>query len=308
MAYDLKYKTPLFYYTEEELAKILESRGRKPDGLAEDIEIIRKWLKTQSHLPMQPTDRQIISFLVMNKFSIEKTKEKLELNYSIKSLIPEFYKFPVSHTDFLKDVNCNTLVYLPKLNKNLNRVVIWKPDIPEDFNVNTLFSTLLQLLELKSILDFSNSDEYMCDLSNLSLSLVSKIGPMDIKKMLTILEKVYSNRIAAIHYVNIPSYAMTLINLVKVTLKPKIRDRIVLHKNNESLLDYYSKDILPKDLGGNSKSLAELKEDFKQLLLDNQEYLKKVQSARVNEVLRPAKLCNDDILGFHGNFRKLQVD
>jgi hypothetical protein len=39
-----------------------------------------------------------------------------------------------------------------------------------------------------------------------------------------------------------------------------------------------------------------------------QDRFDQLDQMRVDESLRPEKLVNNDILGFHGNFKKLNVD
>lgn len=43
-------------------------------------------------------------------------------------------------------------------------------------------------------------------------------------------------------------------------------------------------------------------------LEEYQDRFDKLDSMKVKENLRPVPLKNDDILGFHGNFKKLDVD
>ncbi|KAJ8926574.1 hypothetical protein NQ314_021045 [Rhamnusium bicolor] len=67
-------------------------------------------------------------------------------------------------------------------------------------------------------------------------------------------------------------------------------------------------EILPKDYGGDEKSLQEINELWKQKMGEYKDRFDKLDVMRVKEELRPAPLKNNDILGYHGNFKKLDVD
>ncbi|XP_017771307.1 PREDICTED: alpha-tocopherol transfer protein-like [Nicrophorus vespilloides] len=308
MKLDLKCKTPLLLYTDEEFKSILKIRGKTLEQLPEDVDIIKKWLKTQPHLPLLPTDRQIVCFLVMNKFSIERTKEKIDCNYTIKALIPDFFTKPPSHPDIQKAIGVFSYGILPKLSKNLNRIYVGRLENAEDLNVTNTYSYLCMLFEMRTYCDFSNSDEYIYDFSYFPMSALTKFNPMDIKRLLSVIEKIYSNRMAAIHYINLPAYAQTLISLIKSLLKPKIRERFHVHNSYESLREFFDDDQIPQEWGGSGQTFAELRENMRKLCLEYDGCIKETYSAKVDESLRPNKLINDDVLGYHGNFKKLQVD
>ncbi|XP_017771172.1 PREDICTED: alpha-tocopherol transfer protein-like [Nicrophorus vespilloides] len=306
MDLDLKCKTPMLFYTDEELNSILKIRGKTLDQVSEDVKIIKEWLKLQPHLPLHPSDRQIVCFLVMNKFFIEKTKEKIDMNYTIKGLMPEFYTKPPSHPDIQKTMSHFTYGLMPKLTKKFNRIYVCRLENADDVILTDSYTYLCTLFEIRTILDFSNSDEYIFDLSYYPLSMLTKVNPMDMKRVVTVIEKVNSNRMAGIHFINMPGYAENLINLIKSMLKPKIRERVNFHKGYKSLLEFFDEDRLPKEFGGSGPTIPEVRENMRKLCLEHDEYIKKIFNAKVNESLRPSKLVNDDILGYHGNFKKLQ--
>jgi len=62
-----------------------------PSRRAADVQAIREWLKKQPHIKGNPDDQTIISFLRGCKFSLEITKEKLDMYYTMKTALPEFF-------------------------------------------------------------------------------------------------------------------------------------------------------------------------------------------------------------------------
>jgi len=63
----------------------------EPKRRAADVQAIRDWLKKQSHIVAQPDDQTIVSFLRGCKFSLERTKEKLDMYYTMRTAAPEFF-------------------------------------------------------------------------------------------------------------------------------------------------------------------------------------------------------------------------
>jgi hypothetical protein len=62
-----------------------------PSRRAADVLAIREWLKKQPHIKADPDDQTIIGFLRGCKFSLERTKEKVDMYYTMKTALPEFF-------------------------------------------------------------------------------------------------------------------------------------------------------------------------------------------------------------------------
>lgn len=65
-------------------------------------------------------------------------------------------------------------------------------------------------------------------------------------------------RIKAIHILSQSKFVDTLVSILKQVLSAKVAGRINIHKSSEDLHKYLSKDILPKDYGGEERSLKTL--------------------------------------------------
>ncbi|XP_017768883.1 PREDICTED: uncharacterized protein LOC108557017 [Nicrophorus vespilloides] len=308
MPVDLECKSSIFYYTDDDVHKVLANYGKELKDLEDDMKSVKYWFKIQPHIPVAPSDKLIVFYLLMNKFSIEKTKTRLEMNYSIRSVMPEYYCYNPLHQKMRESHKYLKFMVVPNLTKDLRRIVLFKYESEPFLDISLMISRMIMGLELLAMYDFNIGDEYISDCSNVNLSLITKIKLTDIKKFVALLNKVYTNRFFVIHTVNLPPAAEALFNVFKFCLKPKLRDRLLLHNSTEALKQYYSLDILPKDYGGNAKSIDESASDFQSFFESHDEYFSKWMKIRVNEKLRPEPLVNDEILGFHGNFKKLDVD
>lgn len=65
-------------------------------------------------------------------------------------------------------------------------------------------------------------------------------------------------RIKKLHFISGSKFFDTVISVMKQGLSKKIAGRIVVHDSVESIHEFISKDILPKEYGGKEKSLNEL--------------------------------------------------
>jgi len=75
-----------------ELLEQAKKIGEDPKRRAADVQAIRDWLKKQPHIIGEPSDQLIVTFLRGCKYSLERTKEKIDMHYTMKSVVPEFFK------------------------------------------------------------------------------------------------------------------------------------------------------------------------------------------------------------------------
>nr|CAG4636928.1 EOG090X04DJ [Ceriodaphnia reticulata]SVE72871.1 EOG090X04DJ [Ceriodaphnia reticulata] len=77
----------------------------------------------------------------------------------------------------------------------------------------------------------------------------------------------------------------------------------------ESLYKEISKEVLPKDYGGENMSIAELTAYWKKKCEDNREFLIAQSKMKSDESKRPGRpKTSDELFGIEGSFRKLNVD
>lgn len=69
-----------------ELAKIAKNElNEVPEKISDDVRALRTWLDTQPHLNPNLSDQFLVTFLRCCKYSLERTKQKIDAFFSIKT-------------------------------------------------------------------------------------------------------------------------------------------------------------------------------------------------------------------------------
>ncbi|KAL1493411.1 hypothetical protein ABEB36_011471 [Hypothenemus hampei] len=291
--------------------QIQKELGKSKADIEKDVKIIQEWLRTQPHLPEIPEEILIQSFLLFNKFSIEMCKQKLDTYYTIRKSLPEFFdKHPCS-PDMIKQARTSYVVPLPKLADDNRRIIYTKfcKDFPnQSFNQENFLAHIYNVFEVLLREDLLLGAHYIFDCSGFTMGHLKNINLLTFKKSSTVMEKVFSNRVTSINLINYHPIVENALSLVKTVLPEKVRSRIKVLKNTEALFQLYPKSMLPKDIGGDEEFIADLAELWIKRFEEKRELFDKLTTLRVDESKRPQKLVNDEVLGFYGNFKKLDID
>nr|CAI5848704.1 unnamed protein product [Callosobruchus analis] len=247
---------------EERIEKALIAFGVKNEDLIDSIQTIKSWFTTQKHLPETPNDNIITNFLFITNFSIENTKKRLDMYYTIRDLIPELFrnknpKLPHMQRTAEK-VYC---IPLPKVTAEGYRITVLRNNglSPEEFDpYNVIAHFITNVMEVRINEDVAIGDIYIHDFSNAKMGHIVKLTPIVLKKSAVAFEEVFSNKVKQMHFINCPSFAESMINLAKSFLKPKLQQRVHVHTSFEGLKKYIPLEVLPKDLGGEELSFDEL--------------------------------------------------
>ncbi|RZC41034.1 CRAL TRIO domain containing protein [Asbolus verrucosus] len=299
----------LFHVDESVWKKPLELFDRTEKSFEEDVETVREWMKTQPHLPEIMEDGKIRNFLILNKCSVEKTKQKFDMYYTIRGLIPDFYVDSNPKLPHLQE-NMDVMYCLihPVLSQEMCRIVIFKMKVPNKCLPRLGAIHAHNINEIRLYEDCMMGEILIFDMQDASVEDVAKFTPTLLSKMYTVYKNVYSIRLKALYFINSFPYIRHVIAFLKLILKPKIFQRIYVCEDSAILNEIFSKETLPKDYGGQGPSLDELNDMLKAKFREHQDRFNLLDKFRVNENLRPEKLNNDELLGFYGNFKKLNVD
>ncbi|GLV36730.1 uncharacterized protein CBL_02435 [Carabus blaptoides fortunei] len=204
-----------------------------------------------------------------------------------------------------------TILPMPNLMKDHSRMYILEANSPDPdlFDVTSHMKFFFALCDLRMYYDQADSETFIINCENFKFGLVLKFTPTLTKQIFTVLSKAYSDRIKAMHFINVNSYVVSVITLIQSLLNDKLASRVKTHKSLEALHECIAKEDLPSDYQGTQKSIAELFVDWKKFTESKDDWLVKQAEMKSNEKLRIGKFLEDDMFGsIHGSFRTLNVD
>lgn len=278
------------------------------------VSAIQQWCSQQAHFPKHELADEVIEGLLLNKhFSVEKAKVTYE-NYLIaRRTMPEFVcsRDPCSDR-VIEAFRSNRIVVLPQVTPSQHRVTIIKPLYGPKWSFASSFKACLMIAEYRVRNDAVMGEQFVYDVGDSPLAALTSCPPDVIIKAVTYLTSCISTKLKGVHFVNPPSYVLPLVNVIKRALKPKLAERVQIHKSYEHLFEVLPRRIFPKDLGGEEDSTCdEISAEWLRTLQSSawRRWFIEQDSIQIDETKRIEKINKfDERFGAEGYFRKIDID
>ncbi|XP_053617231.1 alpha-tocopherol transfer protein-like [Plodia interpunctella] len=300
--------------TGEMWQKIREELNENADTKDADLAHIKEWLKKEPHLPDEFDDQRIMTFLRGCKFSLEKTKRKLDMYFTMRTAVPEFFTDrDVNRPELQEILNMVQMPPLPGLTPDGRRVIFMRgldkdvqtPNVADAFKLAFMMGDVRLNEEKEGVA----GDIYVLDASVATPTHFSKFTPTLVKKFLVCVQEAYPVKLKAVHVINISPLVDKIVNFVKPFIKDKIKERIFLHSDASELYKHIPKEMLPAEYGGNAGNMSDLHNAWVKKMDEYTDWFKQQEDVKANEALRPGKPTNyDELFGIDGSFRQLVID
>lgn len=279
-----------------------------------DLEHIKEWLRKQPHLPSSLDDQRLMTFLRGCNFSLEKCKYKLDMYYTMRAACPElFSNRDITRPEMQRVAKLALMPPLPGLTPDGKRVIVMTTPVKE-CDTNDIFEAMKMAMMIGDIrLEAEKTgvagDVYILDASAATVSHFTKFTPSMVKKFLVCVQEAYPVKVKEVHVINVNPLVDTIVTWIKPLLKEKIRNRIHIHPNLETLFKFVPKEMLPEEFGGTAGKVEDFQAAWVKKLEEYGPWFKAQEDQIADESKRPGKPTNyDDLFGLDGSFKQLQID
>ncbi|XP_023232512.1 alpha-tocopherol transfer protein-like [Centruroides sculpturatus] len=236
----------------------------------------KKAIKDQ-RIKCRMDDIFLLGFLRSRKFDLQRSLQQLKNYYNIRVNYPEYFK-DLLPSKLEHVFNLNVVQYLPSSDQNGSYIYIFrfgKWDTSAA-SVTDVIRAIMLFTDLQLNFHRTQVNKIVCviDAAGLNLLHFYHFSPRAISALVMLLVKdSYPIRYKALHYVNMNVIIKAILSVLLPLLPHKLRKRVHLHSNVETLHEFISPDCLPLEFGGNLPSFDPT--EANNMLRSNEEFFKR---------------------------------
>ncbi|KYM85150.1 Alpha-tocopherol transfer protein-like protein [Atta colombica] len=291
-----------------------EELKKNPELKESDMQILREWCKKQTYLPKM-SDSELTLFLHSNYYQLEPTKTTIDIFFTVRTHVPEFFcnRDLMNDKEVKKATKTITTQILKGTTKEGHKIIYG--GLIDNESSHFVFADAVKLFFM--IIDLWLYTEGTCnghvliiDMKNISLGHVARFNPVTLKKFFYYLQEGLPVRLKGYHLINVSPVTDIIFNMTKPFMKKQLLDMFYMHTTNDTLENFVPLEILPNEVGGQAGPIQELHNKQMKKLADHIAWFHEDEvNHRINESLRPdkAKIATD-LFGVEGSFKKLEID
>lgn len=210
-----------------------EQLHEEPDALRENLDILKEWIRKSAHLRTRTDDQFLVSFLRGCKNSLEMSKKKIDMFYTLRTHIPEM----IGDRDPLNEklqqiIKLGVGLPLPDTESpGSPRIMLIRPGIydanqftiQEVMKVSTMVNDILMVEDDNTVVAGQIG---IIDLQNVTIAHFIQMQPAFIKKMTMMWQDGMPIRQKGVHYINTPSTFEKIFNIFKSFMNEKMKSRV----------------------------------------------------------------------------------
>uniref|UniRef100_A0A8D8SHC4 Alpha-tocopherol transfer protein n=1 Tax=Cacopsylla melanoneura TaxID=428564 RepID=A0A8D8SHC4_9HEMI len=280
------------------------------DKLEHNKQLLEAWFRTQDHLP-QDYDRRILTGFVRGcKHNLDVAKRKLDRYFTIRTTQTEFFqdRDPLSN-EIQGMLNSIIIAPISSLSPTGCRIIYFQftSDV-EAFDTVAVFKAILMMSDIRIIEEpMLRGDIFVWDLQHLTLKHITKIAGPPLKKIMQNAQEAYPQMLQEIHIVNCGQLADRAADIVKLLMKPKMRNRFQFHADATSLSSCFPPEFIPTEYGGSAPSIHDTFRSWQHKMSEYTEWFKQQQDVKTDETKRIIPIESKEN-NMEGSFRKIAID
>ncbi|KAL1454127.1 hypothetical protein WDU94_010408 [Cyamophila willieti] len=305
-------ESPLMQGAQDEILKkhIANTINETDDAkLEHGKQLLQAWIRTQDHLPQNFDTRILRGFIRGCKHNLEVAKRKLDRYFTIRTCQTEFFQDRDPHSPEIQGMLSSIIIApLACLSPTGCRIIYFQftPDV-EAFDTIAMCKAILMISDIRIIEEtMLRGDIFVWDMQHVTLKHVTRLASPALKKILQNAQDAYPQLLQEIHIVNCGQIADRAADIVKLLMKPKMRNRFQFHADMAAFSSCFPPKFIPKEFGGIAPSIHEIYESWQQKMYEYTDWFKQQQDVKTDETKRIIPMENN--IMEEGSFRKIAID
>ena len=255
----------------------------------------------------------MLQFLRTKKYSNLQAFQLLENYLCTRVVYTEWFRYNDEDVHKMMNLYNNAYTY-PLIKRDINgrvsvmyRIKNINPDLficADAFRLQSVITAILMENEETQVTGIN----FIIDFGDVNMKILSLYKLTDLKDYLDVVKNASVGRYKTFYIINIPAYAIFLIDVAKKVLSAKLSGRINILKDFEALKKHFDVKLLPKELGGDIPETDHLK-SFAEIMEQNKNNLNLIEKNNIILNMIPGKESNvSKTSDCVGSFKKLEID